>query len=104
MKDAPYFEVLTPLGIKVRTTPAYWARIVTYKHPIMRGKENLVQAALGRPEQVRRSIKDPSVHLYYGADPPYHVCVVVKCIGDTGFLVTSYRTDSVKEGERIWPR
>lgn len=98
-----YFEVLTPLGIRVRTTAAYWARIVTFKHPVMRGKEALVQAALRNPVQVRRSVKDPSVQLYYGPDPPYHVCVVVKCSGEAGFVVTAYRTDTIKEGEVIWP-
>ena len=98
-----YFEVTTPLGIRVRTTPTYWARIVTYKHPVMRGKESLVKQALKQPEQVRRSLKDPSVHLYYAPDPPYSICVVVKCLEDIGFIVTAYRTEVIKEGEKIWP-
>ena len=55
-----YFEVLTPLGVRVRTTSAYWARIVTFKHPIMRGREVQVQATLREPEQIRRSRSDPS--------------------------------------------
>ena len=98
-----YFEVLTPLGIRVRTTKDYWVRIVTFKHPVMRGKEALVQAALQNPVQIRRSAKDPSVQLYYGPDPPYHVCVVVKCSNHVGFIVTAYRTDTIKEGDAIWP-
>lgn len=102
--DTFYFEVVTPLGTRVRTSAAYWARIVTYKHPVMRGKEALVRKALQEPVQIRRSLRDPSVHLYYGPDPPYHVCVVVKCMNGEGFIVTAYRTEVVKEGEVIWPR
>lgn len=78
--DVPYFEVLTPLGVVVRTTPTYWARIVTFKHPVMRGREEWVQRALRNPSEVRRSKKDQAVQLYYAPDPPYHVCVVVKCL------------------------
>lgn len=99
-----YFEILTPLGIRVRTTTSYWARIVTFKHPIMRGKEALVQKALREPAQVRRSKRDAMVQLYYVPEPPYHVCVVVKCHNGEGFIITAYRTDTIKEGERLWPR
>ena len=88
----------------MRTTSAYWARIVTFKHPIMRGREAHVQRALREPTQVRRSTRDPSVQLYYAPDPPYHVCVVVKCLDGEGFIVTAYRTDAIKEGELLWPR
>ena len=99
----PYFEVETPLGVVVRTTPRYWSRIVTFKHPVMRGREELVQRALRDPSEVRRSRKDESVYLYYAPDPPYHVCVVVKCSGQGAFIVTTYRTEKIKEGDRIWP-
>ena len=101
--DAPYFEVVTPLGVVVRTTPDYWARIVPFKHPVMRGREGQVQGALRNPSEIRRSRKDPAVQLYYAPDPPYHVCVVVKCLGQEGFVVTAYRTEQIKEGDRLWP-
>jgi len=97
------FEVNTPLGVTVRTTPAYWARIVTFKHPVMAGKEELVKKALGRPIEVRQSRRDPSVWLYYGSDPPYIVCVVVKTENSSGFIITAYRTEAIKEGVRLWP-
>ncbi|MFZ5785889.1 MAG: DUF4258 domain-containing protein [Acidobacteriota bacterium] len=76
---------------------------MTFKHPVMRGREEQVQAALRAPSEIRQSRKDPSVQLHYGSDPPYHVCVVVKCLGEEGFIVTAYRTDQIKEGERLWP-
>ena len=99
-----FFEVNTPLGVRVRTTAAYWARIVTFKHPVMRGKEDVVKSVLRDPVEIRRSKIDSSVFLYYGPDPPYIVCVVVKSAGADGFVVTAYRTDKIKEGERLWPR
>ena len=96
------FEEVTPLGTRVRTTPSYWSRIVRFKHPVMQGKEDAVRAILRNPVQIRQSRKDPSVHLYYGPDSPYHICVVVKCLDGEGFIVTAYRAESMKEGELLW--
>ena len=101
--DKSYFEVITPLGVRVRTTAVYWARIVTFKHPVMRGKEELVKSTLSNPVEIRRSQKDPKIHLYYAPHPPYHICVVVKHLDSEGFIITAYRTDRIKEGERLWP-
>ena len=91
------------MGIEVRTTTAYWEEIVTFKHPVMRGKESLVRETLENPIEIRSSRKDPAVHLYYGADPPYYICVVVKHLNEEGFIITTYRTDVIKEGEHVWP-
>jgi hypothetical protein len=70
MPEDVYFEVTTPLGRQVRTMAAYWDVIVTMKHPIMRGKEALVQQALQTPIEIRQSRSDPSVYLHYGVEPP----------------------------------
>ncbi len=102
--DKTYFEVLTPLDVRVRTTVVHWAQIVTFKHPVMRGKEELVKSALLHPTEIRRSRKDPAVYLYYLPDGPYHICVVARHLNDDGFIITTYRTDIIKQGERIWPR
>lgn len=100
----PLFHVETPLGVTVRTTRGYWREIVEHKHPVMAGKVALVQATLARPEQIRRSRSDPAVYLYYRpeAGTPYQVRVVAKHLDGEGFIVTAYRTDRVKEGERVW--
>ena len=37
MEREVYFEVMTPLGIKVRTTKDYWEYIVKVKHRVMKG-------------------------------------------------------------------
>ena len=96
------FEEITPLGTRVRATSSYWQRIVQFKHPVMHGKEELVRAILRNPMQIRQSRKDPSVHLYYGADSPYYVCVVEKCLDREGFIATAYRAEAIKEGDLLW--
>ena len=49
--DKTYFEVVTPLGVRVRTTVVHWAQIVTFKHPIMRGKEEGRMALMQVPNR-----------------------------------------------------
>jgi len=57
-----------------------------------------VQDALHIPEEIRQSRSDPTVYLFYRLERPGRwVCAV----GD-GFLITTYRTDAIKEGKRVW--
>lgn len=100
--EPPYFEILTPLGVRVRTTPSYWAIIVTFKHSVMAGQEDVVKQVLQEPMEVRRSRSDPEVYLYYRSAPPYFVCVVARHLNGEGFIITTYRTDEIKRGELIW--
>nr|WP_228040810.1 DUF4258 domain-containing protein [Nodosilinea sp. LEGE 07088] len=86
----------------VRVTAAYWDVIVTLKHPIMRGKEDLVRQALQTPIEIRQSRSDPSVYLHYGVEPPYLICAVVKYLNGDGFIITTYRTSKIKEGTVVW--
>jgi len=99
-----FFEVETPLGFKVRTTQAYWQKITSFKHPIMKGRERSVIEALKEPCEVRRSKRDPRVFLFYAKTEKYWVCAVAKRLNGEGFLVTAYLTDKIKEGEKIWPK
>ncbi len=64
MKDI-YFSVQTKLNTIVSTTIDYWEYIVTYKHNVMRGKENLVRDTLSDPSSIKYSKKDRDVVLYY---------------------------------------
>ncbi|MFQ4134882.1 DUF4258 domain-containing protein [Nodosilinea sp. PGN35] len=102
MAEDAYLAVTTPLGRQVRTTAAYWDVIATLKHPIMRGKEVLVQQALQTPIEIRQSKSDPSVYLHYGVEPPYLICVVVRYLNGDGFIITAYRTNKIKEGAVVW--
>lgn len=99
------FEVMTPLGFQVRVTNAYWEIIMTIKHPVMAGRETYVQEVLTNPDEIRISKRDPSVYLFYKAENDKRwVCAVTKRLNGDGFLITTYPTDAIKEGERIWPR
>ena len=105
MTDELFFEVTTPLGFCVRVTSSYWELIVTVKHPVMHGHEADVRQVLRDPEQIRQSRSDPSVYLFYRAERPGRwTCAVAKRLNEEGFLITTYLTDAMKEGEQIWSR
>jgi plasmid stabilization system protein ParE len=99
------FAVTTPLGFTVRVSARYWGTIVG-KHPDLADRLLDVQAALREPDEIRRSRRDPAVLLFYRSDGPRErwVVAVAKHANGSGFLVTAYRTDAIKEGERLWPR
>jgi len=99
------FEVLTPLGFRVRVTRAYWNLIVTIKHPVMAGREEQVKDTLQNPSEIRQSKSDPVCicsikwnELGAGYVP------FSKRLDGEGFLITAYPTDAIKEGELIWPK
>lgn len=103
MVGALLFEVRTPLGFRVRATRARWAMPVTAKHPVMQGREDDVQAALGDPSEIRRSRSDRDVYLFYRPERPGRwICAVAKRLHDEGVLITAYPTDAIKAGERLW--
>ena len=99
------FDVLTPLGFRVRVTRERWNLITTSKHPVMAGREGIVKATLEKPDQVRQSRSDPQVLLFYQAEGTSRwVCAVAKRATDQAFLITAYPTDAIKEGTQIWPK
>jgi hypothetical protein len=99
------FEVATPLGFHVRVTRAYWDLIVTIKHPVMAGRELEVRSTLMAPDEIRLSRSDPSVYMFYKSESMTRwVCAVTKRLNGDGFLITTYPTDTIKEGEHIWPK
>ena len=99
------FEVATPLGFTVRLGKPYWRLIVSIKHPAMVGREDDVRAALEEPDEIRQSRRDSDVFLFYRLERPGRwTCVVAKRLNGSGFVITCYPTDSIKEGERLWPR
>jgi len=99
------WEVTTPLGFRVRVTLSYWDLIVTIKHPVMAGRKADVQAALASPDEIRQSKRDSGVFLFYKQIGPRRwICAVARRLNSDGFLITSYPTDVIKEGERIWPK
>lgn len=97
------FDVLTPLGFHVRVTRSYWEIIITVKHPVMTGREADVQETLKNPNEIRVSKSDPNVYLFYKPERVGRwVCAVTKRLDGDGFLITTYPTDTIKEGRQIW--
>ena len=103
MSDDTLFEATTGLGFKVRVSRKMWDLIIETKHPVMRGRELDVQETLVSPNEIRRSRRDQSVFLFYRLERPGRwICAVAKRVDDGGFLITTYPTDSIKEGKRVW--
>ena len=99
------FDVPTPLGFRVHASGSYWEMIVSVKHPVMRGRENDVEEVLRFPEEIRRSLRDPEVYLFYRSESVSRwTYAVVKRVDGDGFVITTYPTDNIKEGEPIWTR
>ena len=95
------FEVTSSLGKRIRLSEEYWQKIIETKHPVMTGQDELVKQALTNSEQVRRSRKDPAVHLHYRKSDGRYCCVVVKHLNGNGFVITAYLTDTIKAGEVV---
>jgi len=71
----------------------------------MRGRADPVQDTLRTPDDVRQSRSDPRVLLFYRMESPGRwICAVVRRLDGGGFLITTYPTDAIKEGERVWSR
>ena len=99
------FDVMTPLGFHVRVSHAYWQIIISIKHPIMAGHEMDVKTALEHPEEICQSRTDEKVYLFYKTQRKGRwVCAVSKNLDGEGFLITAYPTDSIKAGDKIWPK
>lgn len=98
------FEALTPLGFRVLVTRDRWALITTAKHPVMLRREAAVKSALESPDEIRESRADRQVLLFYkGEAAKRWTCGVVRRVGDEALLITTYPTDAIKEGVRVWP-
>ena len=96
------FDVLTPLGFRVRCARDWWEYIATAKHPVLRNRLQDIVATLAEPLQIRRSIRDPAVLLFYRAAPPRLLCAVIRNEDGSGFLITAYPTDALKRGDIVW--
>jgi len=103
-KSLFHFEVKANFGLTIGTTKAYWEVITKVKHPSLYGKEELVKQALADPDEIRVSKKTKDILLFYKKLKNLYVCVVVRIFKKTGFIVTAYKTDKIKEGDILWKR
>jgi len=101
---ALYFEVSSKLGKSISITQERWRLITEIKHLEIRGKEKEIKESLKDPDEVRISKKDKAVYLYYKRYERLALAVVVKHINGEGFIITSYYTDKIKEGEQVYKK
>ena len=78
-------------------------------HPEMADQVRKIGEALSDPDVIVESRSDTSVDLYYHyyqetAVGGKYLCVVVKIKENDRFILTSYLTDKVKQGEVKWKR
>lgn len=99
-----HFEVRSALGKLIRTTHSHWELITILKHPEIDGKETEVKKCLSDPVEIRMSSEDQNVYLYYLPYEKYYICVVARHLNEEGFIITSYITDKIKEGETVWKK
>jgi|SRR3989338_2654688 len=99
-----YISVHSKLGRTIRTSPNYWDRIVKLKHPVMEGREKEVRAILKDPILIKESARDPDVCLYYRTFAKRYICVVVRHENGTGFIISCYPVDKIKEGKTIYEK
>jgi len=105
MDDTILFNVNTLLGFSVHVTREYWDFITTIKHPVMKGNEERVIKVLSDPDEIRQSKSDQNVYLFYRKERETRwLCAVAKDETGSGFLITAYPTDKIKEGELIWKK
>ncbi|MBI4130035.1 DUF4258 domain-containing protein [Candidatus Roizmanbacteria bacterium] len=99
------FEVETPLSKKIRTHKNYWDKITKEKHIEFSYALNDVQEILTHPDEIRKSIKDDTIHIYYKKITRHTLICVVKTLNGEGFIVTVYQTSKPKpKGELLWPK
>lgn len=71
----------------------------------MNGQEEAVQVTLTQPDEIRRSRSDPNVYLFYKLQREKRwLCAVIRQLNGEGFLITTYPTDAIKEGEPVWQK
>jgi hypothetical protein len=58
---------------------------------------------LENPDEICQSKSEEDVYLFYSAEREKRwICAVSRHTGNTGFLITSYPTEAIKEGVQIW--
>jgi len=76
-------------------------------HPEMSGQLGKIRETLLRPIVIVRSRTDLDVELFYwhyDVTPvnEKYLCVVVKVLTGSLFIITAYFTDTIKRGEVLW--
>ncbi len=99
--------VKSEVGRIVRLDEDRWKHV--REHPEMKDEMDRLRETVVKPDEVRRSIYDASVWLFYKhyRNTPVtekYLLVVVSIQNEEGFIVTAFFTDTVKRGDLVWSR
>ena len=104
-KSDVLFQTTDILGRQISTTKQYWDKIMHIKHRELNTNIQEVIDVLENPDQVRVSIQDPHIALFYKLNNEKQFVIVVKYIDNRGFIVTMYKTSKFKQkGEILWSK
>ena len=101
------FKIISKMGKLVSLDEDRWRHVL--EHPEMKNQLDRIKETVVNPDEIRESIHDPSVLLFYKLyeKTPVtekHLLVVIKTVNREGFIVTAFFTDRVKKGGVVWKK
>jgi hypothetical protein len=101
------FQVLSKMGKVVSLDEDRWRHVL--EHPEMENQLDRIKETVVNPDEVRESVHDPSVLLFYKLYVETQVTekyllVAIKTLNREGFIVTAFFTDRVKKGGLVWKK
>ncbi len=98
------FEVKAKKNGKIKLTEERETHIVM-RHPEMLNKSESIRESLVAPELIKESAYDSQTWIYYRQHSTNdYIAVVAKIKNDSGFVITSYIAEIIKEGKIIWKK
>ena len=99
------FKILSKTGRVVSLDEERWRHVL--EHPEMKTQLDRIKETAVNPDEVRASVHDSSVLLFYKfyEETPVtekYLIVVIKSLNREGFIVTAFFTDRVKKGGLVW--
>jgi hypothetical protein len=100
-------EVRSKLEKVIRLDDYRWKHVLT--HPEMENQLSKVEETLVDPDEVRESVRNSSVWLFYKLytktpTSRKYLLVAAQVLDGEGFIVTAFFTDKVKRGDLIWKK
>lgn len=92
-------------GMKIRLTDERQAHI--HSRPEMKSQVVKIRQTLERPDIIKRSAKNASVHVYHKRfeETPVtekYLRVIVKVETESPFIITAFFTNDIQRGETVW--
>ena len=99
------FKIVSKMGKIVSLDEERWRHVL--EHPEMKTQLDRIKETAVNPDEVRASVHDSSVLLFYKfyEETPVtekYLIVVIKSLNREGFIVTAFFTDRVKKGGLVW--